>query len=64
MVDQNRSLMRKIFFTNDDERLRASWRLLLYVLLVILISFPAGIIVLIPIGLLKIDFGSYLATLA
>jgi CAAX protease family protein len=45
---QNRSLLKKIFLSPDEPRLRAGWRLLIQTILLVLLSFCAGI----PITLL------------
>lgn len=53
-----------IFFAAGESRLRAGWRLTIHSLMILILSVLAGIVVFIPVGLLKIDFESPLALLA
>ncbi len=61
---QKRGILRQIFISNSEPRLRAGWRLLIHTLLLVLLSTVTGIIVFIPIGLFKVSFDSPLAMLA
>ena len=53
-----------IFLSPAEPRLRAGWRLVLHTLLVIILSILIGIVIFIPIGVLKINFSSPVALLA
>ncbi|MCX6064262.1 MAG: type II CAAX endopeptidase family protein [Chloroflexi bacterium] len=61
---QKRGILRQIFISNSEPRLRAGWRLLVHTLLLVLLSTVTGMIVFIPIGLFKVSFDSPLAMLA
>lgn len=59
-----RNFLQIIFLSPDEPRLRAGWRLIIHTLLIIILSILAGIVIFIPIGLLKISFDSPLVVLA
>jgi len=53
-----------IFFSPAENRLRAGWRLILHTMLIMVLSVISGLVIFIPVGLLKIDLGSSEALLA
>ena len=59
-----RGLVQIIFLSPTEPRLRAGWRLLLHTIVFLLLSLLAGIVIFIPIGILKIGFDSPIALLA
>jgi membrane protease YdiL (CAAX protease family) len=59
-----RNIWQVFFYSSDEVRLRAGWRLLLHTGLQGLISILAGIVIFIPIGILNISFTSPVALLA
>ena len=59
-----RKIWQSIFLTLEENRLRAGWRLMLHSVLIMVLIVIAGIVIFIPVGLLKINFSSPLALLA
>ena len=59
-----RNFWQIIFYSANEARLRAGWRILLHTLFIVIISILTGIIVFYPIGLLKISFESPIVILA
>jgi membrane protease YdiL (CAAX protease family) len=55
---QQRTLLKKIFLSPDEPRLRAGWRLLAHTFLFILFLLLGGVVVFTPIVLLKVEINS------
>jgi membrane protease YdiL (CAAX protease family) len=59
-----RNFWQTVFLSPNEPRLRAGWRLLTQTIVLFILSIAAGVIIFIPIGLLKISFNSPIAMLA
>jgi membrane protease YdiL (CAAX protease family) len=59
-----RNFWQIIFLSPNEPRLRAGWRLLVQTILLVILGIAAGMAIIVPIGLLKIDFDSPLVMLA
>ena len=63
LATTKRGLWPTIFFSPDESRLRAGWRLLLHTIMFVILSTLVGTALFIPIGLLHISFDSQIALL-